>query len=195
MVSMKKLLFTRESACIQPIRELIEQQNHRTLVLWALDSASFALNIFESRSDDLRPRQAVEAAGLWASGSIKMPDAKKAILACHKAATESGSDPVTEAAARAVGHAAATVHVETHALGLVFYGLTAAAYAKCPYTMPNDAEALVADELDWFYERLTYWEIHAEDKKRSWAPFLLKDSPNKEKLFRQKQEQKMKNKV
>ncbi len=110
---MKKLLFTRESECLQPLRELIERQKHRTLAMWAADSAGPVLAIFEEKHpQDKRPREAVEAAKAWMRGEIKMPAAKKAIHAAHNAATEVEDDPAACAAARAMGHAAATVHVE-----------------------------------------------------------------------------------
>ncbi|WNY24755.1 putative immunity protein [Methanolapillus millepedarum] len=68
---MKKLLFSRESECIQPIRELVEKQNHRTLILWALDCTTRILPIFEEKHPtDQRPQKTVENARLWARGDI-----------------------------------------------------------------------------------------------------------------------------
>ncbi len=119
-------------------------------------------------------------------GEIKMPVAKRAIHAAHNAATEVEHDPAACAAARAMGHAAATIHVETHALGLVFYGLTAFVYAY-----PEHVEVTVASELKRYYDRLTYWEANIDSVDMTWAPFLLRDaSPNKERLLRQKKNSK-----
>jgi len=174
---MKKLLFTRNSACVQPLRSLIEKQTHRTLVLWVLDCAPRVLAIFEDAyPDDSRPRIALEKAAAWSRGAIKMPEAKKAILSAHKAATDAEANPAAQAAARTCGHAAATVHVETHALGLVFYGLTAFVYA----TESQDTDETVAEELAWFYDRLLYWEENVDSVTTPWADFLLKEAPNKE---------------
>ena len=182
---MKKLLFTRESDCIQPLRELIEKQKHRTLAMWAVDCAGPVLAIFEERyPQEKRPYEAIEAAKAWMRGEIKMPAAKKAILAAHNAATEVEHDPAACAAARAMGHAAATVHVETHALGLVFYGLTAFVYSD-----PEHADAIVASECKRYYDRLKYWEVSIDNVDITWASFLLRDAvPNKESLLRQKKE-------
>ncbi len=183
---MKKLLFSRESDCIQPLRQLIEKQKHRTLVAWALDCAPRVLAIFEEKyPGEQRPRQALETAAVWAQGGVKMPEAKRAIHAAHNAATAAEGDPAAQAAARAAGHAAATVHVETHALGLVFYGLTAFAYAA----HPDDRDAVVRKELSWFYDRLLYWQANIDGMDTTWAPFLLRDDvPNKELLLRRKAE-------
>ena len=45
---MKKLLVTRTSEVLQPLRALIEEQKHRTLVLWAIDCGARVLPIFEN---------------------------------------------------------------------------------------------------------------------------------------------------
>ncbi len=185
---MKKLLFTRESPCLQPIRALIEKQKHRTLVLWAIDCAQRILPIFENRvPDDPRPRLAVHAARAWARGEIKMPIAKKAAHATHSAATAAADDPAACAAARAIGHVVGTVHVETHAIGVPMYGLTAFVYAA----KQQNADTSVAEEIQWMYDRLLYWEVNIDSVDTTWASFLLRDDvPNKERLLRQKMEQK-----
>lgn len=183
---MRKLLFSRESECVQPLRSLVEQQNHKTLVLWALDCSPRFLEIFEKDfPNEPRPRELIGIAWQWARGEIKMPAAKKAIHAAHNAAKEAEGYPAAQAAARAVGHAAATIHVETHALGIVFYGLTALVYAESP----DDTDAFVQKECDWFYDRLKYWEANYSNVDMTWAPFLTDESaPNKEALLRAKTE-------
>jgi hypothetical protein len=195
------MLVTRHSAVVQPLRTLIEQQKHRTLVLWALDCAPRVLAIFEERvPNDPRPRQALEATEAWARGEIKMPVAKKAAHATHNAASEVTDDPVNgpaaTAAARAMGHVVGTVHVETHAIGLVSYGITAFVYASGYAPNSKEAAELITRECDWFYERLLYWQENIEkidEEGRPWAAFLLRDNlPNKEKLLHHKEEEKAK---
>ena len=72
----------------------------------------------------------VNAARQWLSGAIKLPQAKAAILECHSAARESGGSPVAQAAARAIGQCASTVHSARHCIGLAFYGALAVAYDR-----------------------------------------------------------------
>lgn len=186
---MRKILFSRDSECIRPIRALIEQQKHRTLVAWAFDCAPHVLEVYERQyPHDARPREALETAKAWAKGRVKMPAAKKAIHAAHHAAAEAEGCPAAQAAARAVGHAAATVHVETHALGLVFYGLTAFVYDAST----SDYDDIVKRECGLFYERLLYWQEHIDHSDMRWAEFLLReDVPNKEKLLEEKQKKKV----
>ncbi len=177
---MRKILYDRHSECLQPLRELIENQTHRTLALWALDCAAPMLALFENRvKEDLRPREALITARAWMRGEVKMPEAKRAIHAAHNAATQAKDDIVARSAARAVGHAAATVHVETHALGLPFYGLTALTYLD-----PAHAEQAVANEIKRYYDRLLYFQENTDRLNLPWAAFLLKDAPNKERALR-----------
>lgn len=191
---MKKLLFTRESPCLQPMRELIEGQKHRTLVLWTIDCAPRVLAIFEERHPkDGHPREALKAAKAWARGDIKMPLAKGAAHAAHNAATAvCEEDPAACAAARAMGHVVGTVHVETHAIGLVMYGLTAFVYDAKGKNADENMDEVVGKECEWFYNRLLYWEANVDKADTPWAAFLLKDHvPNKERLLRQKSEKKL----
>jgi len=111
-----------------------------------------------------------------------MPLAKRAILDAHRAAKEIG-DREYEALCHAIGHAGATVHVETHALGLPMYELTALVlrYGKDKFQKP------VSAKLDYYYQRLLYCQENTDKLGLAWAEFLADDSkPNKEKLLSEK---------
>ncbi len=188
---MKKILFNRQSPEVQKILNLIKEQSHRCLVLWVIDCAPRILAIFEKKYQaDSRPREALNATIAWSKGEIKMPVAKKAAIDAHKAASIVEDDYAACAAAHAMGHVLGTVHVETHAMGLVMYGLTA--FVRQGNSLERDQ--IVNKETDWFYQRLKYWESHTETIERSWAPFLLRNGiPNKEKLLSEKQALRSKN--
>lgn len=101
---------------------------HIKTVLWACDVAEHVLVSFESvLPDDRRPRYAIEAGRKWASGELKMTDARIAAFASHAAAREAKDlfHSKAEAAARSAGHAAATAHVITHAPHAGTYALKA----------------------------------------------------------------------
>lgn len=181
---MRKLLFSRESEVLQPLRQLVEEQTHKTLIVWALECATPYLEYFEQQTQDSRPKQALETAARWAHGQAKMPEAKRAIHAAHRAAAAVGDNTKAEAAvmaaARAVGHAAATVHVETHALGLAFYGLTSIVYQSTA----NDCTDAVQQEIARLYSRLQHWQQNISNVPGPWAAFLQEDVlPNKEALL------------
>jgi hypothetical protein len=176
-----KILFSRESQCLQELIKLIQLQNHRTLVMWALDCANLTLEQFESKyPDEQRPRTCLELCEAWARGKIKMPIAKRSILDCHAVAKEI-DDEEYGALCHAIGHAGATVHVETHAIGLPMYELTSIVikYGKNNFLTP------VSEKLDYYYDRLLYWQENTDKLEFEWANFLLDDTrPNKEKLLK-----------
>lgn len=181
------MIVTRESPELQPLRLLIEEQKHRTLVMWALDCARGILPIFESRyPKDKRPREAIRAARLWARGDINMAIAKKAAHACHDAATEVIDDcSAAGTAARAMGHVVESVYVKTHAIEVACHVITA--YVN---DLPEeDQEKVIEKIVNCMYERLKYWEKHIEkvDKMNPrWASFLLRDDiSNKKKLLKE----------
>lgn len=178
-----KMLFSRDSQCLQELIKLIQLQKHRTLVMWALDCAKLTLQQFEAKyPNEYRPRTCLELCETWARGEIKMPIAKHAILASHAVAKEM-NDNEYGALCHAIGHAGATVHVETHALGLPIYELTAIVikHGKDNFQKP------ISDKLEYYYQRLLYWQENTDKLGLNWADFLLNDtSPNKERLLSEK---------
>ena len=177
------VLFSRDSECLRELKGLIEQQKHRTLVMWALDCAKAPLAQFEEKYPyELRPRAALELCEAWSRGTVKMPAAKRAILDAHAVAKEI-DDGVYGALCHAIGHAGATVHVETHALGLPFYELTALVlkFGKGEYQRP------VCEKIEYYCHRLIYWQENTDKLDFKWARFLIDDNrPNKEKLLSEK---------
>jgi hypothetical protein len=97
--------------------------------------------------NDLRPQNALNAAREWLSGAIKLPQAKAAILKCHAAAREVDRNPVAQAAARAIGQCASTIHSARHCIGLAFYGAIAVAYDRLGTNAPwGKIEQCAAEE-------------------------------------------------
>lgn len=178
-----KMLFSRDSECLQELIRLIQLQNHRTLVMWALDCAKVPLKEFEEKyPNERRPRICLELCEAWARGRIKMPIAKRAILDSHAVAKEI-DDSEYGALCHAIGHAGAAVHVETHALGLPIYELTAMVlkYGKDNFQKP------VSEKINYYYNRLLYWQENTDKLGLDWAGFLLDNTkPNKERLLDEK---------
>jgi hypothetical protein len=182
-----RILFSRDSQCLHPLISLIQLQNRRTLVMWALDCAKAPLAQFEAKyPQEHRPRICLEFCDAWARGKVKMPAAKQAILGSHAAAKET-NDSEYGALCHAIGHAGATVHVETHAIGLPFYELTAIVirYGKANYAKP------VVEKIDDYYNRLLYWAEITDTLNLDWADFLLDSyGPNKERVLYDKRREK-----
>ncbi|MGN0971883.1 MAG: putative immunity protein, partial [Aristaeellaceae bacterium] len=113
-----KLLFTRESACVQELLACLRQESRRTLVCWALTCAERPVELLAARyPEDARPVDALRLSRLWAQGTVKMPLARQAILQVHAMAREVRT-PADEALCHAVGQGCSTVHAEDHAIGL-----------------------------------------------------------------------------
>lgn len=179
------LLFTRDSACLQELLARIREQKHRTLVLWALACAGESVRILKERyPEDTRPETAVRLCRDWSGGIVKMPVAKKALLQVHTAA-KGCTNAADIARYHAIGQACATVHVETHAIGLPIYELTAVVRERGIASF----EEAVNQRLHCYIHTLAQCAAEIESgPSRSWAQFLLDDSrPNKERLLFEKQ--------
>jgi hypothetical protein len=149
MVKARKMLSDWRAPYIQSLMRLIETQSKKTLANWALDYCErVILPLWRKHyPDDLRPQNALEATREWLKGLIKLPQAKAVILECHAAAREAEGNPVAQAAARATGQCASTIHSAQHCIGLAFYGALAVAYAQLGTDAPwEQIEQRAAEE-------------------------------------------------
>lgn len=180
------ILFSRDSSSLEELRLMIMKQSHLTLVLWAFDNIkSMVVELSKKYTDEDVFIMAYEKCIAWAHGDVKMPVAKKSILDCHLFA-KSMDDPYDIALCHAVGQGCSTIHVETHALGMVFYELTAIVI-KNGY---KDYEVEITDKINQYISKLKFW-IENERyyrENREWADFLVKPGKiNKEKLLYEKE--------
>ncbi|WP_422485880.1 putative immunity protein [Gudongella sp. DL1XJH-153] len=166
-----KILFSRESKSLEQLVNLMDKQSHRTLVLWALDCGQNTLRDFESaHPEEKRPRKCLESCEEWAKGKIKMQEAKRAILDAHAVAKEI-DDEYCKALCHGIGHAGATVHVGSHAIGLPMYELTAIVLS---HNMKG-YETSVNKKIESYIERLMYWQENADKINIEWADFIKID--------------------
>ncbi|HNX15666.1 MAG TPA: hypothetical protein PKH29_12540 [Oscillospiraceae bacterium] len=130
MTKTRKMLSDIEAPYLQALMKLIETQSKSTLANWAIDYSERVLLPIWNKYDpnDLRPQYALDAARAWLSGTIKLPQAKPVILECHESARSAENNPAAQAAARAIGQSASTIHSATHCIGLPLYGALAVAY-------------------------------------------------------------------
>lgn len=165
MLKTRKMLSDWNAPYIQALVKMIETQSKTTLANWCVDySEQRLLPIFESGYlNDLRPRQALNAARAWLSETIKLPQAKAAILACHAAAREAETNPAAQAAARAIGQSASTIHSATHSIGLAAYGALAVAYDTLGTNVPwEQLERCAAGECERMLEALRAFAVENE---------------------------------
>ncbi len=165
MPKLRKMLGSAGAPYIVALMELIETQSKTTICNWCMGYAQeHILPIYElACANDLRPRQALHAARQWLQGEIKFPVAKKFILEAHAAAREAEEQPATQAAARAIGQAAASIHVPTHSLGMCFYAAAAIAYSRVGLTESKETyDEIAAQECGHMLEALRVMAVADE---------------------------------
>lgn len=181
-----KILFARNSECLQELRRLISEQKHITLILWVFECLQIPMNEMISKyPDKMEIQLAYDHSNGWAHGKVKMTVAKRAILNCHSLSRELENDQDI-ALCHAIGQGCSTVHVETHALGMAFYELTAIVI-KHKY---KDYQVEVLDKIKFYINKLLWYQEHTDDlvKNQVWTEFLIREnSSNKEKLLLEKE--------
>jgi hypothetical protein len=122
----------------------LTDSDHHLLALWAAACAEHVLPLFESAEpEDPRPRQAIDHARAWASGEVKMMQARASGGHAMAAARDLRGAP--RHAAFAAGQAAVVAHVAAHELGAAAYAIKAAR-AAAP---DGDGEAAGRRECEW----------------------------------------------
>ena len=123
--------------------------DHHLLALWTATCAEHVLHLFESAApDDLRPRQAIEAARAWTRGELKMMETRA--LGGHAMGAARPLSGAARNAAYAAGQAGVVAHVAAHDLGAAAYAIKAARDAASP----GDAEEAGRQECRWQREQL-----------------------------------------
>ena len=165
-----QILFAKDSLLLTDLCQLIAQANRRALILWALELAEeTARELAGKYPEDHRPLEAIAASRAWASGEIKMPIAKQAILNCHAMAKEL-TEPADIARCHAVGQACSVVHTAGHALGYPMYALTAMVLEHGL----EECREPIEERVMYYEQRLRYWTEYEKTCYRTWAGFLRK---------------------
>ncbi|QRN85693.1 hypothetical protein JR334_00120 [Clostridia bacterium] len=166
-----QILFAKNSEFLADLAGLIQEQNHRTMVLWAFEFADEAVQRLSERyPDEKRLETAVSISKDWSAGKVKMPIAQRAILQAHAVAKEIDSLE-DRALCHAIGQACGVVHTKGHALGFPFYELTAIIRH---YGVP-ECKKIVEERKQQYIDRVFYWKEHYKDYLYEWADFMIED--------------------
>lgn len=118
----KKPRFDQETQAM--LDELLTWTKAEALI-WALDTAEHVLFRFtDLYPQDPRPNNCLLIGRQWLKEPVPFKTIRATALAAHASARDA-QDPLAIAAARACGHAIATIHVQTHCIGAALYGLKA----------------------------------------------------------------------
>lgn len=162
-----QILFSKNCEFLSDLNTLLCSQNRKTVILWSLDfAAETAAGLLLKEPTNGIAQRAVDAAELWAQGTIKMPVAKSAILECHAFAKE--LPPEDAALHHAVAQGCSTVHACGHAIGYSVYELTALVMR---YGIEDCAQAIEARKNEYI-ERLFYWQNNYKTAFTEWAAFI-----------------------
>ncbi|OEJ42869.1 hypothetical protein AR457_00840 [Streptomyces agglomeratus] len=127
----------------------LTDSDHHLLALWAAACAEHVLDLFESaKSEDPRPRQAIEHPRAWVRGEVKMMQARAA--GGHAMGAARDLHGAARYAAYAAGQAAVVAHVAAHELGAAAYAIKAAR-ADTP---KGESEAAGRRECQWQRDQL-----------------------------------------
>ena len=166
-----QILFSKKSEFLADLTALIQEQNHRTMVLWAFELADETVQkLLERYPNEKRLSAAVPVSKAWAAGKVKMPVAQRAILQAHAVAKEIDSLE-DRALCHAVGQACGVVHTSGHAVGFPIYDLTAIIRR---YGIP-ECKTVVEARKRQYIERIYYWREHNKEYPREWAGFMAAD--------------------
>lgn len=173
----REILFSKSSECLQELQYLIDMQSRTDVVLWALSFAKEAAEeLNRNYPSESAPLDAIEATTLWAEGKIKMPVAKREILACHALAKRIDSSE-DKALCHAIGQACGSVHTKGHALGFPIYELTAIIRK---YGI-DDCSPYVEKRMSEYIERLKKISDEKLSDNYKWADFLTRQKDQKHK--------------
>ncbi|MGE5627931.1 MAG: putative immunity protein [Solirubrobacterales bacterium] len=166
-----QVLFDKDSEFLADLSALIQEQNHRVMVLWAFEFAEETVQkLLQRYPNEKRLEAALTTSKDWAAGRVKMPVAKHAILQAHAVAKE--IDSIEDIAlCHAIGQACGVVHANGHAIGFPIYDLTAIVRK---YGVP-ECKRFVEERKQQYIERIYYWREHYQDYPHKWADFMMKD--------------------
>lgn len=165
-----QILFRKEDRLFHSLYLALAKVDEKTIILWALQLAKEAItNLEQDGFPSVLLNDMWEKTWAWAQGSLKMPEAKAAILAVHALAKET---PRKEQAllCHAIAQAGSCVHTTGHAMGFPLYELSAIIFAKgCEKGIPQVMQRIV------YYEKLLLQIEKAKQKDvMVWASFIEK---------------------
>lgn len=166
-----KILFSKEDEFLKPLMQLINQSTKKVAVEFSLEMADRCVDRFNLQfPHEKRPENTVNLSRQWAHGLIKMSKAKQAILACHQLAKEI-EDQSMIALLHAIGQGCSSVHVKSHATGLIVYELSSIVFDHGIDAFKNP----VMDKINEYTKRLLYWNKNIDTVNHPWASFLQKE--------------------
>lgn len=148
MPRLRKMLGSAEHPTLLALMRQMETQSHLTLARWAADQAeALALPLYQRACpQDTRLTEALTSVRRFLAGEIPAGSLALPLRAAQQAARDI-TDPIAQAAARAVATACSASRTPTSALGFTFYCAAAVAYAQAGLSASPAEHDALADEV------------------------------------------------
>lgn len=154
----RKILFRKDDPIFSELNQLLEESDRKSIILWALD---YSQHLVDDYQLEAIAQETIEITRNWAQGIVKMPEAKKYILACHQKAKE--VNQFSSYLYHAVGQGCSVVHTTKHALGLPIYYFS--------YLVKTEQSIKIIEEMTLIIESLKEY-IRTDKSSMSWAKFI-----------------------
>ena len=142
-MALRKMLGSAEHPSVVRLMRLIETQSKTTLAAFA--ATYVAAHYLPLIGEDGRLTAALAGVTEHLRGNLSLKELKPLLRDARTAAQEE-TDPVRQAAKRAVATAAAVITTPTNAVGFAFYGAAAYAYAAAGTAAAREVHDALADE-------------------------------------------------
>lgn len=148
MAALRKMLGSLEDPSVKELMRVIETQSKTTLAAWS--AAYMREHVLPVLADcgDTRPEAAIAAVEAYIRGERTLKELKPFLADARTASRELTTTPVVQAAARAIGVAAAVIMTPTGALGWTFYNAAVYAYRTAGTdSTREEQDRLAAEEM------------------------------------------------
>ncbi|MGN0778096.1 MAG: putative immunity protein [Aristaeellaceae bacterium] len=148
MPRLRRMLGSAEHPTVLALMRQMETQSHATLTRWATEQAeALALPLYQrTYPQDTRLVDALAAVRRFLAGEVTASRLALLLKAAQQAARDA-TDPIAQAAARAVATACGASRTPTSALGFTFYCAAAVAYDRAGVSASAAVHDALADEV------------------------------------------------
>ena len=146
MAALRKMLGSLDDPAVKELMGLMETQSKTTLAAWSAAYVRAHMLPVLAACGDARPEAAIDAVEACLRGERTLKDIKPALTDARTAAKELTATPVVQAAARAIGTAAAVLSTPTNALGWTFYNAAVYAFMTAGVDSSREEQDRLASE-------------------------------------------------
>lgn len=166
----EKLYFTGNSACLQPLVHLVKLQGMHNFILWILECVeSIVIDFNKAFPKEKRPRLSLNYAKKYINCKLHVLNLKSSIDNTYEAASQ--FDKEYKYLCKAIAYGCNAVYHPHNWIKFIIYSLQVIVL-KCGEVNFEDS---VTDQINYYYDRLLYWQENAMKQKIRWIDGFLGD--------------------